>query len=162
MLGTKISLTNVWLLVHIWSMSVVVEHVTPVGLLTNCFNPKSGIVDSQAQWGLNKSMLKSPNISTLFLLPSEMLRDRDRQTMSVCACVRACVRACVCVCVCVCNDNDQVWSWILPSASSTSTSTTEAGRRCGEREECTVWWLKNKIKTESVRGALASDTNHSS
>ena len=54
-------------------MSLVVEQVTRVCLLTNCFNPKSDIVDSQAEWGLNKSMLKSPNTSTLFLLPSEIL-----------------------------------------------------------------------------------------
>lgn len=54
-------------------MRVVVEQVTRVGLLTKCFNPKSDIVDSQAEWGLNMSMLKSPNTSTLFLLPSEIL-----------------------------------------------------------------------------------------
>ena len=54
-------------------MRVVAEQVIRVGLLTNCFSPRSDIVDSEAEWGLNKSMLKSPNTSTLFLLPSEML-----------------------------------------------------------------------------------------
>ena len=45
----------------------------PCGLINNCFSSRSDIVDSEAEWGLNKSMLKSPNTSTLFLLPSEML-----------------------------------------------------------------------------------------
>ena len=39
-------------------MIVVVEQVTRVGLLTNCFNPRGDIVDFQAEWCLNKSVLK--------------------------------------------------------------------------------------------------------
>ena len=47
-------------------MIVVVEQVTRVGLLTNCFNPRGDIADFQAEWCLNKSVLKWPNIGTLF------------------------------------------------------------------------------------------------
>ena len=52
-------------------MIVVVQQVTRVGLLTNCFNPRGDIVDFQAEWCLNKLMLKQPNIGTLF-------KDRER------------------------------------------------------------------------------------